>query len=106
MLPTSKRLTKKDFIGIRPKVFFRGEFFDVAILPTLVESKNKCACVISKKTIKRAVDRNLVKRRVFSIMESVHLLRDGAYIIYPKTISLTTTYSHLAEEIKKAFATL
>ena len=64
MLPKSKRFTKEDFEGKRPKVFFRGEYLDIAAL-TL--PSQKFACVTAKKTFKRAVDRNLIKRRVFNI---------------------------------------
>lgn len=103
MLPKSKRLTKQDFSIARPKVFFRGELFDTAylLLPT-----QKFACVTAKKTLKRAVDRNLVKRRLLSLVGKNLPPLKYSVIIYPKKPSLTSSYQQLEEQIKQAFATL
>lgn len=103
MLPKSKRFTKEDFSITRPKIFFRGELFDCAYvtLPT-----QKFACVIAKKTLKKAVERNLVKRRIMSVVETIGLSTTYSIIVYPKKNSLITPYSQLEEQIKQAFATL
>lgn len=103
MLPKSERFTKKDFIGSRPKVFFRGELLDIAVISF---SKQKFACVISKKTLKRAIDRNLVKRRIFSIVKDLPVYHTYSFVFYPKKTSLLATYSQLLREIKTAFDTL
>ncbi len=103
MLPKAKRLTKEDFNGTRPKVFFRHELLDIAQIPHISQ---KFACVVSKKTCKRAVDRNIIKRRVYTVLQSIIIQQKNSFILYPKRISLTTPYSHLDKEIKKAFATL
>ena len=103
MLPKSERLTKEDFKGSRPKVFFRGELFDIAYIPG--ETK-KFACVIAKKTLARAVDRNLVKRRIMESLHEMNPPKPYSFVIYPKKISLSTPYQQLHEEIIKAFATL
>jgi RNase P protein component len=103
MPPKTKRFTKEDFSGIRPKVFFRGTVLDVAycIFPT-----QKYACVISKKTLKRAVERNWVKRRVMNGLHSCTIPKEKSFVFYPKKTSYTVPYSLLIEEIKQAFATL
>ncbi len=103
MLPKSKRFTKDDFQGKRPKIFFRGDFFDVG---TLVLPTQKFACVISKKTIQRAVDRNLIKRRLLNALTKTITPQQYSLIFYPKKGSVTTPYPRLCEEIKKAFDTL
>lgn len=103
MLPKSKRFTKQDFSITRPKFFFRGELFDSAyyLFPT-----QKFACVIAKKTLKQAVERNLVKRRISSILEEIKPEKKYSIVIYPKKEVLKVPYSHLKEEIIKAFDTL
>ena len=108
MLPKSKRLTQEHFKGTRPRIFFRGELFDIASLP-LPGTTHGFACVIAKKTLAKAVDRNLVKRRIFGAVETLkieELLKQNSFIIYPKKIILTTPFLRIDEEIKKAFATL
>lgn len=103
MLPKSQRFTKEDFEGKRPKVFFRSELLDIAAitLPT-----QRFACVTSKKTCKRAVDRNLIKRRIFSVIQEIPHSFIYSLIFYPKKSSPTIPYSQLREEIKRAFDTL
>jgi ribonuclease P protein component len=103
MLPKSKRFTKEDFEGKRPKVFFRGELFDVAALTLPTQ---KFACVTAKKTFKRAVDRNLIKRRIFSVIKNSKAPPVYSFVFYPKKGSITIPYIRLHEEIKKAFDTL
>lgn len=103
MLPKSKRLTKEDFKSSRPKIFFRGDFFDIAILTT---PPQKFACVIAKKTLSRAVDRNTLKRKIFAIVENSKVTSSHSFIIYPKKTSSIIPYSQLEEEIRRAFATL
>lgn len=104
MLPKSERLTKEDFTGNRPKVFFRGELLDIA---TVVLPTQKFACVISKKTLKKAVQRNFVKRRVLHVVKLLPLpLEKYSIIFYPKKGSYTAPHEHIQEEIKRAFATL
>jgi ribonuclease P protein component len=103
MLPKSKRLTKEDFNEKRPKVFFRGELFDVAVVTLTTQ---KVACVTAKKTLKRAVDRNLIKRRLLSIIATTKLPTPYSFVFYPKKNSQTAPFLRLQEEIKKAFDTL
>lgn len=103
MLPKSKRLTKEDFTGLRPKVFFRGELVDISYTPS---SSIKFACVISKKTLKRAVDRNQVKRRCMESIQGIQPTRTSFFVLYPKKSCITSTYQQIHDEITKAFATL
>ena len=87
----------------RPKVFFRGLFLDAA---TVVLPTQKFACVISKKTLKQAVKRNNVKRRIFNIIKMTQKKFKLSVIFYPKKTSITAQHQKLKEEILQAFATL
>lgn len=108
MLQKSNRLTKEDFKGIRPKVFFRGILLDIAYTVGSSCSSNKFACVTAKKTLKRAVDRNSVKRRVLHTLlhKNFSFSKNYFFIIYPKKTILSVTYSQIEDEIQKAFDTL
>jgi ribonuclease P protein component len=103
MLPKPERFTKEDFTGKRPKVFFRGEYLDIAAvtLPT-----QKFACVTAKKTFKRAVDRNLIKRRIFGVIKENKPNVPYSLVFYPKKESITIPFLQLHNEIEKAFDTL
>jgi ribonuclease P protein component len=103
MLPKPERLTKSDFVGLRPRIVFRGTFVDMAISKAPL---SRFACVIAKKRIKRAVDRNKVKRKIYHIIKEVKPKSLNLVIIYPKVTALHSNYSHIKEEISSAFATL
>jgi ribonuclease P protein component len=83
---------------------FRGTFVDIATFPA--SSVPKFSCVISKKRIKRAVDRNKVKRKIYSILETVKPKTNNLVIVYPKISALTSSFSSIKMEIQEAFATL
>ena len=110
MLPKSSRLTQEDFDTNRPRIFFRSEIVDCAKVSLVTQ---KFACVVSKKTYKRAVDRNLIKRRIFHILYAYSKNTDTnntqptpSLIFYPKKNSLDVTYQALEAEIYKIFDTL
>lgn len=105
MFPASLRITKKEFLNLKPKVVYRGEYFDVA---KKEGSHFKIACVISKKTIAKAAARNFVRRR---ILHAFYLFNKttplfGYYVIYPKKNSADLSYKNIEEQIQQVFATL
>lgn len=106
MLPKSERLTKSDFIGLRPRIIVRGTFVDIAVVASPTEQFSRFSCVIAKKRIKKAVNRNSVKRKIYHIIREIKPKASYLVIIYPKISALTSSYSHIKEEISKAFDTL
>lgn len=104
MLPKKKRFTKEDFSTTRPNFFFRGELFDIALLP--LTGEQRFACVIAKKTLKKAVDRNYLKRKVFSICETIHITKPYSFIVYPKQKAATVSYRELTLCLQEAFRQL
>lgn len=104
MLPKTERLTKSDFVGIRPRIAFRGTFVDISVVKT--EGFSRFACVIAKKRIKNAVDRNSVKRKIYHIIKEVKPKSPYLVILYPKITALHANKVNLKEEISAGFATL
>lgn len=103
MLQKSERLTKTDFVGLRPRIIFRGSFVDIAVIPA---EKSRFACVLAKKRVKRAVDRNRIKRKIYHIIKKIKTKNTYLIIVYPKAITLSAEYKQLQEEITLGFATL
>ena len=103
MLPKTKRLTAKDFKGLKPRLLYRGAQFDVAGTPSDI---TKYACVISKKRVKRAVDRIKARRRVYTALHSISPRTPHSIIIYPTKGILSMSTTELSKEFAKAFATL
>jgi ribonuclease P protein component len=105
MFPASLRFTKKDFENIKTRIIFRGDLFDVAKKEDPIF---KVSCVISKKRVGKAVDRNKARRRIlhaFNAYIKTNPLH-GYFIFYPKPIIVKTSYQKIEEEITKASATL
>ena len=104
MLPKKERLTSFDFKGIRPRIIFRGDFLDIAVSPS--KTISRFACVISKKKVKKAVDRNTIKRKIYHILQENKPKQPYFVVIYPKPNILISKKETIKEEISKGFATL
>jgi ribonuclease P protein component len=69
-MPKSTRLSRDEmtafYKGRSSRI--RGAFLDLAFMPA---KQTKIACVVSKKTLPHAVDRNRVRRRVRAAFSSV-----------------------------------
>ena len=76
MLPKAQRLTTEDFKKIRggktvhtPHLIFR--------LTSVPKGTEKSAVIVSSSSYKKAVDRNLLRRRLYSIIAENFSLRTG-----------------------------
>lgn len=104
MLPKSKRLTTEDFKKIRggktvhtPHLILR--------LTSVPKETEKSAVIVSSASYKRAVDRNLLRRRLYSIIAKHLLLRSGFNLtITVKKGALTVPYGALQGEVETALA--
>lgn len=96
-------MSTKDFKGIKTRLLYRGAFFDVSTAPA---ASTKFACIIAKKRIKRAVDRNKAKRKVYAALADMTTTTPLFVCIYPTKNILETSQVSIQKEINKAFATL
>ena len=103
MLQKSERLTKIDFVGLRPRIIFRGSFVDIAVNKA---ETSRFACVIAKKRVKKAVERNRIKRKIYHILKDIKPKPPHLVIVYPKSNALVAKKNDISEEISLAFATL
>lgn len=103
MLPKTKRLSAKDFKGLKPCLLYRGSLFDISGVPS---KTTKYACVISKKRIRRAVDRNKVKRRIYTTLQTITPSSPYYIIVYPTKHIFITSLEAMKSEFQKVFATL
>ena len=103
MIPQKNRIIKKDFPAPKrqgSRIFsplFSGTFYKEV-------DEMRVAVVVSKKTAKTAVTRNLIRRRFYSIMElhQKNLTQKGLMVFYPKKEALTATFDALKAEVEAA----
>lgn len=98
-----ERLTKTDFNGLSRREIIRDPLFDVGYVQATFP---KVACIISKKTLKRAVDRNKAKRKLYNLYSLNKPKRPYIIIFYPKKEILYTPFSELNAKMQEIFAKL
>ena len=85
MLPKQKRLTRKDFTNLSRLQTCITPYFDVKLSK---QDGFKVACIVIKKRFKKAVERNRVKRKVYSAIREGLINKKGYFIFYPiKTVT-------------------
>ena len=106
MLPKSKRLTTEDFKKIKGgKVLHTTHL--ILRLSVCSKGSEKSAVVISSANYKRAVDRNLLRRRLYTIIETHLALRVGVHLtVTIKKDALANSYSTLEKEFETALIKL
>lgn len=101
MLKKKERLTKKEF----DRFFATGarKHNDLFTLIYKTDPSFHGAVVVGKKVHKRAVDRNLLRRRIYSIL--YRLSRDqglkGVYIILTKPMAAGAGFAELKSTLEK-----
>ena len=100
-MPKKNRVTVPVFNTLPRYPLQRLTGIHASILLFPIEKGFKMACIISKKVFKRAVDRNLVKRRVRSIFFTYRTTVPFLITVYPKKTALTISYSELEKELRE-----
>jgi ribonuclease P protein component len=102
MLSRDTRIPKKLFPLLRKNRQCEGEFFSLRVTKLTEElGVSKSVCIISKKTIKKSVDRNRIKRQVYSILYT-HLKnskKSVAIQVFPKKNTLYQKYTYLENDL-------
>jgi len=104
MLKKSEKLKTKDFsVVMQGKKIERGQYLDIGYL---LSPKTKIAVIISKKTIKKAVDRNKIKRQIFNIYKEIRKdkkINNMFILFYPKKEILYIPYEKTKLVISEMF---
>ncbi len=98
MLPKQKRLTRKDFTNLSRLQTCITPYFDVKLSK---QDGFKVACIVIKKRFKKAVERNRVKRKVYSAIREGLINKKGYFIFYPKKEIINASYQDILNQIKK-----
>jgi RNase P protein component len=112
MLPKSKRLSRVDFATLPVRsALVHGNLFSLNVFPhtrlpsagphkAVLCAPSKFAVVISAKTIKRSVDRHLIKRRAMEAIHKTALCASGFYcIFYAKSPACTASFAEIQADI-------
>jgi ribonuclease P protein component len=101
MLPRARRLPRAGFAALSRARRLDSPHFKVAWSLGV----RGCAVVVPKKVAPRAVDRNLLKRRVLALVAARY--RDGgALVVFAKPGSRGLSMNSIRQELEPLFATL
>jgi len=109
MFPSKKRIQKADFKEILKKsVKFETECFIIRAHFLRNGLKSRFSVVVSSKSFKKAVDRNLYKRRVYSVLEflgkSGILPKKPLFLgIFVKKSDKVPSFAKITEILKRFF---
>ncbi len=104
MLPKSKRLSTKAFTGIIEKGHsFQGPFLIVRVIAS--DKNSSFAVSVPKKVAKLAVDRNKLRRQIYSIIRDLDnkIVKQGKVVLIVRVGTDKLSFSELADEINKIF---
>ena len=106
MLKKIHKISQKEFQPLlKTGKYNQNQFFTLVsgVLPekTLNNKGFKCAVVTSKQVSKKAIERNRVRRRIYSIMQKNQnsLKNNGFYIFLTKKTAVKAEFSEIEQAI-------
>lgn len=108
MLPKKNRVPRKDFPSSKIKGFRVFSPISSSVLYFAKETEgteSRVSVVVSKKTAKTAVARNMLRRRFYeAIRPFLGQIKHGVtVVIYPKKEAKVAKFSEIEVEVEKAF---
>ena len=103
MIPKRQRVTKKIFPAAKNiKKLFHSKHFILKAVSDPSVKESKFSVVVSKKILKQATKRNLIKRRVYSVVREYKKIKDissGIYVFFCKKDVGLLTYKEITQEV-------
>ena len=101
-MKSKKRVTQKDFVVLQKKKFsvYKNVLFSARFYRSLDEiDSKKTAIIISKKTLKTAVQRNRVKRRIQAQLAKYYELfpLHSVILVYPTSLVRTCSVNDIVD---------
>lgn len=109
VLPREKRIGKKMFKEVFQKSRqFSSQYFFARVSKIQEADRNAFACVISSKISKKAVVRNLLKRRITHVIrENINKIQLGlGIIIFPKKGAEELEFEAIKQDLLKLFKSI
>lgn len=103
MPPRKERLSRADFNNLSNRATLRSSLFDITYTTA---PQLKVACVISKKRVKLAVERNKIRRKAYHAFKETGFNKPYIIIIYPRIEMLRSPFKETVVELSKTLDTL
>jgi ribonuclease P protein component len=93
------RLSRADFSQLSPIVREQGKLFTLTVAKS-PDNKPQFACVVSKKTARRAHQRNLIKRRCRAAIREFTPKPPFAFVFTAKRTVLDSGFEAIREDVR------
>lgn len=97
MLNKGARLTRSSFPKKRARI---QHIFPWGTVSEYPQGPFKAAVVVSKKTLKTAVERNRVRRRLYAAAKTEIASKGGTYTLFPRATVLKTPFSSIKQDLR------
>lgn len=92
---------QKDFAAFKASKSYQSKVLKIRVHHSLNQNIPRFGFIVPKKVLPKAVDRNLLKRRIKAILSRIHKdLKPADILIYPQATLLRKTFAQISEEIK------
>ena len=106
MFPKIQRATTRHVAQAQEKgKVEHSSYFSVrSLLDSSTESPNiRVSCIVSKKVVSNATERNKLKRRMREALRGV-VIPSGVHLVYAKKSAVTLSFSEIREHLRTLFS--
>lgn len=93
--------TERDFSQFRMSKAYQATLLRIRVNLARNQNFPRFGFIIPKKVLPRVVDRNLIKRRLKSILQkNLSLIKPANVLIFPNAIAVKKTFADLSREVE------
>jgi ribonuclease P protein component len=97
--------TQTDFAAFRISKSFQNRFLKIRVHFRLNQNTPRFGFIVPKKVLPKVVDRNLIKRRIKSVLaKQASKLKAADVVFYPQRELVKKPFAELEAEIKDVFS--
>jgi len=96
--------TDQDFAAFKSSKLFTGKFLKIRVRYLSNQNPTRFGFIVPKKVLPRVVDRNLVKRRIKSLLQKMSAqIKPVEVLFFPDKQSSKQSFQKLSEEVTELF---
>lgn len=96
--------SEQDFANFRQSKSYQSEVLRLRVHFSVNQNFPRFGFIVPKKTMAKAIDRNLIKRRIKAVLIKYHgKLKPADFLFFPKTTALRVKFRDLESSICKLF---
>lgn len=96
--------TQQDFTNFRASKLYQANVLKIRVHFSANQNTPRFGFIVPKKVLPRVVDRNLIKRRLKSILQkNINRIRPADVVFYPRKEALQLKFTDLSKQVELIF---